>query len=78
MAIIKKSEHGKINLVSDSNEFFLLGNEFFLLAEDALLAGALRQGDALVTEMLREGDGSNNEPVGIRKKPLKRGLFFIP
>ena len=48
MAIIKKSEHGKINLVSDSNEFFLL-------AEDALLAGALRQGDALVTEMLRDG-----------------------
>ncbi|HET6542620.1 MAG TPA: hypothetical protein VFG46_19160 [Chryseolinea sp.] len=71
MAIIKKSEHGKINLVSDSNEFFLL-------AEDTLLAGARRQGDALVTEMLREGDGSNNEPVGIRKKPLKRGLFFIP
>ena len=57
MAIIGKSEHEKIKLVSDSIEFLLL-------AEDALLAEAFGEGDALLDEAFREGDALLAEVFG--------------
>jgi len=65
MATIEKSKHGKIKLESDSNEFFLLG-------EDALLAGAFREGDALLAGVSRRRE------QWYKKKAPEKGPFFIP